>query len=246
MRLAIRAEWLKVRTTPTTMWLVAAMVGLALLAVLLHALALPVHDLGTLDGQRRALVEGGETAGVIFGALLGAMSITGEIRHGAIRPTFLSIPQRGRVIAAKTMLAVGIGLVLGAFVAALAAAAGSMAMVTRGVSMQLTAGDYVHLVAGVAVGAALWAAIGVGVGAVVRNQVPALAGVFLWLLVVENLLIDSIPTVSRYMPGALARALTGAEPDTLLAAPAALLLLGAYAVAFTTIGWQSLNARDIA
>ncbi|MDR3084393.1 MAG: ABC transporter permease subunit [Streptomyces sp.] len=246
MSLALQTEWVKLRTTNTLVALVAAMVGLALLAVLLHAIALPLQTLANVDGQLRVLVEGGETAGVIFGALLGAMSITGEVRHGTIRPTSLAIPQRGRVIAAKSVIAVIAALILGTIIASVAAATGTAAMMARGVSIHLTAGDYVHLIAGVGAGAALWAAIGLGIGAAVRSQVPALAGIFLWLLVVENLLIDSVPNVSRYMPGALARALTGAEANTLLAAPVALTFLAAYAVVITVSGWQAIKQRDIA
>lgn len=84
------------------------------------------------------------------------------------------------------------------------------------------------------------------IGAVLRSQVAALASIFLWLFVVENLLIDSVPTISRYLPGALARALTGAESTVLLAAPVAFALLAAYAVVFTATGWQTIKRRDIA
>lgn len=51
---------------------------------------------------------------------------------------------------------------LGTLIAALATATGTVAMMARGVSMHLAAGDYVHLVAGVAAGTAVWAAIGLG------------------------------------------------------------------------------------
>ena len=51
----------------------------------------------------------GEFLGALFAALLGALSITTEIRHGTIRPTFLFTPRRGRVLWAKVWASVLIG-----------------------------------------------------------------------------------------------------------------------------------------
>ncbi len=130
----------------------------------------------------------GEFLGVLFAALLGAMSITTEIRHGTIRPTFLVSPRRGRVIAAKVSVSVLIGAGFGLVAGAVATAAGMAALQARGIDMHLDRGDYVLLVVGSAAAAALWGAIGVGVGALVRNQVPTLVGLCAWLLFVEGLL----------------------------------------------------------
>jgi hypothetical protein len=72
----------------------AAMLGLVLLAVLLHGLGLPTEGLG--DTSRQLMVFGrGEFHAAFFSALLGALSITSEIRHGTIRATFLISPRRG-------------------------------------------------------------------------------------------------------------------------------------------------------
>lgn len=74
---------------------------------------------------------------------------------------------------------------------------------------------------------ALCAAIGVGVGAVIRNQVPVLVGICAWLLFVENLLVGDIGgvgNIGRLLPGAAGKAISGQDPDTLLA-PARLDIL---------------------
>lgn len=108
MRALVRSELLKQRTTWTPLSLFAAMVGLVLLAVLLHAFGLPAGRLG--DPRLQLMVLGrGEFLGVLFAALLGALSITAEIRHGTIRPTFLFSPRRVRVVAAKVSVGATIG-----------------------------------------------------------------------------------------------------------------------------------------
>jgi hypothetical protein len=243
---ALRAEVLKLRTTKTTLGLAAAMVGLVLLSVTLHSLGLPLHDLADKNGQLRVFAEAGETLGAVFAALAGAMSITTEIRHGTIRPTFLAIPQRGRVIAAKAATSVATGIIFGLLATALVAAVGATVMSTRGVTLHLQASDYARLIAGGAAAGALWAVIGVSVGAVVRNQVAAIIGIFVWLQIVENILADSASAVSRYLPGALGEALA-AQRSGLLHSPAlALLLLVAYTAVAATAGWKANLRRDFA
>src|SRR5262245_49056834 len=186
MRALFRAELLKQRSTLTGLSLLAAMLGLVLLAVLLHALGLSPRSLDS-SSEQLMVVGRGETLGALFAALLGAMSITAEFRHGTIRPTFLFTPARGRVVAAKVWVSALIGAVFGFAGGAAAAGAGTAALRARGIDVRLDAGDYGLLLAGGATAAALWAAIGVGVGAVVRNQVPAIVGLCAWLLLVEDL-----------------------------------------------------------
>ena len=191
-------------------------------------------------------METGGTLGPIFAALFGAMSFTGEIRHGTIRPTFLGLPQRGRVIAAKAVTSMAVGIVFGLAASVVAIAVGSSAMSVRGVVLHLGAGDYARLIAGGAAAAALMAVVGLGVGAVVRNQVAAIAGIFVWLLFVENVLADSVASVNRYMPGGLARAITAQRSGLVHSPVLALFLLAAYAAAAATMGWRVTLRRDFA
>ncbi len=246
MKALLRAELLKQGSTRTGLGLFAAMLGLVLLAVLLHSL-LPAEDLARRNSQLVVLGRG-EFLGTLFAALLGALSITSEIRHGTIRPTFLFTPRRGRVVAAKvsvsTLVGAGFGLVAGA----VAAAVGTAALGARGIDVGLDGGDYALLVLGAGAAGALWAAIGVGVGALVRHQVPTMIGICAWLLFVEGLLagdLVGLGEVGRYLPGAAAAAISGQEPGTLLAPAAGLVLLALYAAVAALAGWFATSRRDV-
>jgi ABC-type transport system involved in multi-copper enzyme maturation permease subunit len=247
VRPQLRAELLKQRSTRTALALFGAMLGLVLLAVLLHGLGLASMHLDSTPEQLMVLGLG-ELLGTLFAALLGAMSITGEIRHGTIRPTFLVTPSRGRVIAAKVWVSALIGAGFGLAAGALAAGVGTAALRARAIDVRLDADDYALLLAGGAVAAALWAAIGVGVGAVVRNQVPALVGLCAWLLFVEGLLVGDVTDfadVGKFAPGAAGAAVSGLEPERLLAPELGLVLLALYAVAAAVAGSLATSRRDV-
>ncbi len=246
MRALLRAELLKQRSTRTVLALFVAMLGIVLLAVLLHSL-LPAEDLARRHNQLTVFGRG-EFLGALFAALLGAMSITAEIRHGTIRSTFLVTPRRGRVVAAKVGVSILIGAGFGLAASALAAAVGTAALRARGIDVQLDGGDYALLIAGGAAAAALWAAIGVGVGALLRNQVPTLIGICAWLLFVEGLLagdLVGLGNVSRFLPGAAAAAISGQDPSTLLAPALGLVLLALYAAAAALAGSLAISRRDV-
>jgi ABC-2 type transport system permease protein len=124
-----------------------------------------------------------------------------------------------------------------------------VALRARGIEMQLDQRDYVFLVVGSAAAAALWAAIGVGVGALVRNQVPTLIGICAWLLFVEGLLAGDVAgglgDVGRFLPGAAAAAISGQDPGTLLAPAVGLALLALYTAAAALAGSLTISRHDL-
>jgi ABC-2 type transport system permease protein len=244
----VRAELLKQRSTSADLGLFAAMLGLVLVALLLHGLGLAEENVDSSSDQLTVVFGWGEKLGVVFAGLLGAISITGEIRHGTIRPTFLVTPQRARVLAAKIVATMFFGAGFGLVATGVAAVAGSAALRARGIESQLDWGEYAQFIAGGVAAGALWAAIGVGVGAVVRNQVPTLIGVCAWLLLVEGLLVGDVAgvgKVGRFAPGAAAAAISGQDPDTLLPAAVGLVLLFVYAAAAALAGLLATARRDV-
>jgi ABC-2 type transport system permease protein len=245
---ALRAELFKQRSSRSSLGLFAAMLGLVLFVVLLHGFGLAAANFDSSSKQLTVLFGWGEVLGALFAALLGAMSMTGEIRHGTIRPTFLVTPRRRQVVAAKVWASMLIGAGFGLVAGAVTAGIGTAALRARGIDVRLDAADYALLVAGGTTATALWAAIGVGVGAVVRSQVPTLVGICAWLLFFENLLIGDVAGVGglgRLLPGAAGKAISGQDPKTLLAPAAGLVLLVFYAAAAAVVGSLATSRRDV-
>lgn len=246
MRALLRSERAKLTTTRTALGLAAALVGVVVLAVALHGYGVPVDNLRASSDQLTFLIGWGAVIGNLFAGLLGALSFTAEVRHGTIRPTLLATPRRGRVVAAKVIVAGLAGLGLGLLATAVAALVGRIALAARGLDVTLDAGQYLLFLVGGAVAGALWGAVGLGVGALVRRQVPTVVGMTAWVLFVEGILVENAPGVGRFAPGALGQALAGLRPGTLLAPAAGVLLLAVYATAAVTAGWAATTRRDFA
>lgn len=244
----VSAELFKQRSTRTTRTVLASMVGMTVLVVCLHVFTLKATDLAMAANQPHVF-GWGTTIGALFAALLGAITITGEFRHGTIRPTLLATPDRKQVVTAKVAAAAFAGLVVGLIAAGLVAAIGAAGFAIRGIPIALSGADFARMIAGGAAAGALWAVIGTGVGTVVRGQVGAVAGLAVWLLLIENILIGNLPAIAKYAPGASAGAIAGMTPDAgaaKLLAPAlgALLLIG-YAALAAGGGLLAIDHSDI-
>ena len=95
-----------------------------------------------------------------------------------------------------------------------------------------------------AAAAALWAILGVGIGALVRNQVATLVGLCAWMFIVESVSEGFVPGAARLMPGGAGLSLAGNEHE--LSIGVAALLLIAYTAAAAAAGWLTTLRRDVA
>jgi hypothetical protein len=244
----LRSELFKQRTTRTARILLSSMVGVTVLVVCLHVFTLKATDLSQAANQPKVF-GWGTTIGALFAALAGAIGITAEFRHGSIRPTLLTNPNRPQVLLAKATASAIAGLAIGLLAAGSVAAIGSAGFTLRGIHIALTAGNFVQMIAGGAAGAALWAILGTGLGALLRGQVGAVIGLCVWLLLIETILIGNLPAAGKYAPGAsdgaLARVMPNAATATLLAPILGALLLAGYATVLTAAGRLAIERRDI-
>jgi ABC-2 type transport system permease protein len=181
---------------------------------------------------------------VVFALILGVLAMTGEFRHGTATPTFLVTPDRGRVVAAKVVANALAGALLAAVSAAVVLAVTLPWLRVRGVDLAILDADAGARLLGLVAMAALHAVLGVGLGALVRNQVVAVAAGLVWMRV--EVIPDALqrPGLGRWMPEGAASALTGPGAST-LPMWAGGLLFAAYGVALALLGTRLAVRRDL-
>lgn len=239
----INAELLKIRSTRTTIGLALTMIAIILLVALLSGLLTKAPHLTTSQDQVSQLALG-SIAGV-FSALAGVMLITSEYRYGTIRPTFLFSPRRSRVLSAKLAAGLLAGAAFGIAGEALGYVIGYVILDARGIPYAPSTGQTVLVLGGTVAASALWGAIGVGLGAIVRNQVGTIVGLLAWGFVVENLLQAFVPSVGRFAPGNAENGLSGLTGNHLLGAAAGAATLIAWTAALAAIGATLAARRDV-
>jgi hypothetical protein len=251
----VRAEWTKLLTTRT--W-IGLLLGACLLVggvtALFTGLAGSTGDAGqqafpaVTDPAFQRLTLAQISQAAVFALILGVIGMTQEYRHRTATPTFLTTPRRGRVVAAKL-----IGYALAAVPFAVVVAGVGVAVLevygrARGASVPLTDGNLrVLLYAGLAL--VVYAVTGVGVGALVRNQVGAVVGALVYLRVVEPI-IAAVPATApayQWLPGGALAAMTAGAPggpDVLEPWQGAVLLLG-YGLLAAALGTVLTVRRDV-
>jgi ABC-2 type transport system permease protein len=239
----IRAELLKVRSTRTTIALVLAMIALILLFSLLTGLASKSSAL-TGGAHQLKFLNIGNLAGA-FSAIAGVLLVTSEYRYGTIRPTVLFTPARSRVLAAKIVAAAITGVAFGLIGEGLCWAIGYAVLKSRGIPFALTIGDVELLVLGGLSGIATWAAIGAGLGAIIRNQVGGIVTLLAWGFVVDNLLFGLVPSIGRFTPTRAQDALIDMRTAHLLSPVVGALVLLAWIALLATSALTLTAKRDI-
>jgi ABC-2 type transport system permease protein len=248
MNALLRAELLKVRTTRLVFGLLAATTGLVILGVVASILTagddgLPA--LGSAEGVRNVFGSGGVAS--VFALVMGILLVTGELRHGTITQTFLLTPRRPLVVAAKLAAMVAVGLVFGVVAAGVNLAVAIPWLAAKDVSLGPVSGDIAAVLLATLLSCVLYGLIGVGVGALIRNQVAAVVIALVWEFVLEGIVVALLPAVGKWLPQGASRALSQEtlSDGTLLPAWAGGLVLVGYAVVFAALGARLLVRRDV-
>ena len=215
----------------------------------------------------------------LLALVLGAIIITGEYRHKTVTPTFLAEPRRGRVVIAKLGISFGAGVVLGALTMLTGLVIGLVlvglrvhsclapAGVAQGMSQALCSAqhgfyyvasshnmwhDWSRIAPGVVLGTGLFAIYGLGLGALLKNQIVAIVVGLIFTLVVESIVADVWPTIGKYLPGAAATALEDAARTSfgggntpLLSWWGVAIMLLIYGVALAVVGTLTTLRSDI-
>jgi ABC-2 type transport system permease protein len=253
MTALVRAEWTKLFST-RVWWglLIGACLMAGGFAALFTALAgveqngqpglPPVGD----PGYEELVLSVGANASVLL-LILGIIGMTQEYRHRTATPTFLTTPKRGRVVIAKLL---GYALVAIPFALVILAVGLVVVLVyagARGDAPALNA-DNLQTLGSAGLVLVIFTVIGVGVGALLRNQVGAIVGALVYLYVVEPIVsgVGVLQPAYKWLPGGAVQAITSdfQAPDLLQPWQGGLLLLG-YGLVAAFLGTVFAVRRDV-
>jgi ABC-2 type transport system permease protein len=246
MRPLLEAELIKLRTTRTFIALAAVAVGTSLLlTALVASLSTPTEHSVLAD------VFQSDTSG-LFITILAIVGITGEWRHRTITSSLLASPDRIRFLAAKTIAFAVAGLALSLAISIPVTVVGVSILESRDLPVP-SAGELIAQMGRNAAVAALVGSLGVGIGAVVRNQAVAVVTVLVVGFAVEPILVNVASSVGRFGPFvALTTAIASPDPTAngydegqLLGAWAAVAAMLAWIGVFFAAGAGLLASRDV-
>jgi ABC-2 type transport system permease protein len=181
----------------------------------------------------------------LLALIFGITAVAGEYRHQTITDTYLATPRRGRVIAAKFAVYTAVGAVFGLLLAITAVIATAVAVTANGGALDLSNSDLWRTLAGGVACNAAFAAIGVSLGALIRNLAAALAAALAWIALVEGLIGELISDLEAWLPFAGGQALGRLPGAPDISQWAGGLLLAGYTVVFAAIALTTSIRRDI-
>jgi ABC-2 type transport system permease protein len=254
----VRSEILKLRTVWST-WLIVviAVVAMVLLGLLVAFLQPPT---GNLDNALQPPRGSARWFDNVFSTMdvsqdltlvLGILCVTGEYRHKTVTSTYLAEPRRGRVAAAKLVVAGLAGLAVAVAVGLVGLLLGLVLVGTGDGNVGVMVSQFGRVVPGALAAAVLFAVYGAGLGAVLKNQVVAVVVGLGFSFVVEPIIEGVAPRVARFLPGYAAQALSGSAARgisrviPLLTWWEGALALLAYGVVFAAAGSVTTLRGDV-
>lgn len=236
----LRSEWIKLFTTKTT-WV---MLGIGLLCEGLFAgLFVGLVSFQELDDIEEVITGTGLLMTLML--VLGVLIITTEFRHGTASSTFLVSPRRWPVLVAKLGTALLVGLLAGLLFVLVNGGLALPLFSGRGGTLPPT-GDLVEVYAGVVISFALLCAFGLGVGAIVRNQVGAIIAAIAFFFIISGLPYLLPGTIGEYFPASALGSLHGhVEGDGSLNQVEGGLVLVAWALGLWALGTLLVSRRDL-
>ncbi|RSM59783.1 ABC transporter permease [Actinoplanes sp. ATCC 53533] len=250
---ALAAEWIKIRTISTT----AFCLGLALASVALSTL-LTLGMVSAYDGQAAAeqatftgtpMEEVTMLVAHLCLGVFGVLAISAEYTSGMIRTSFIAMPSRRAVFLAKTAIVAAVVFVVAQVVIFGTFFLSRVVVGDRPIPEYTTAvGDRVPTLFAMGLTAVVVALVGLGLAAIFRSAVAAIAGivvlVYVFPIAAGNIPEPAGPKVDAMSLKNLAFQLGGDVPDPVLAPGAAAAVLAAYALVAIGIATFLIGRRD--
>jgi ABC-2 type transport system permease protein len=187
MRPALHAEWTKLRTVASPLWLLLGMIA-ATVVFSAGATSVVTCLSAGCGGDMTKLSLIGVELGQALAAILAVLVISGEYSSGMIRTTLTAMPRRATVFAAKAITLTGVVAVAGTTAVLGSLLAGRLILprhgftATRGYpALSLADGPTLRATAGSILYLALIALLSLGIAAIVRDSATSI-GLILGLL----------------------------------------------------------------
>jgi ABC-type transport system involved in multi-copper enzyme maturation permease subunit len=255
----IKAELQKLFTT--RLWWIMFIVMVALIGVNLAFLigfagseqggapALPNLD----DPEWLQVAWSSGASGGIFVMILGVVMMTSEYRYQTITGTFLTTPRRTQVIVAKLAAGLLVGALFALGTLVFLAAVTVPTVLLSGGSFAVGEAHVLESSVGIVASLGLYTLFGIGLGALVRNQIAGIVAAVVWTFVIESIFtaIPALQPIGKWLPGGASAALMSIDIDTGLGRPDLLpawggaLVLVAYGLLFAFVASATTVRRDI-
>lgn len=251
----LRSEWIKLRTIRMNWVLVAIALAFPLIV---SALFVAFSEAGSFDGGDifRLLSFTAVVTTMLLG-VVGATTITGEFGFNTIRPTFAATPKRLRVILAKMLVVIVVGIVTMTLVVVAGLGLCTAIASARDVEVDLGAVEaLVPACVGLVAFGTILTVFGLALGSILRSTPVAVAALILWPLLVESIVsvilsAVGIDNASRWMPYGAGTQLWSLEsPDAMSGVTEGLgrvgggLYFGGVVMALLLVGSVFVSRRD--
>lgn len=246
----VHAEFVKLRSTQVWFWLLLAAAALAALSIV-AGIAGASPPIRTRHDVQELFLASALAYVAVF--VLGVLGITTEFRYKTITSTVLTTPSRWTVVGAKMIAYALVGAAYSVICLAIQLAIALPWLAADGVTID--AGNTLPRVLGsVFLVVSLYGLIGIGVGALIKNQIVAVSVGVIWVLILTGLLtlIPGVRAVYPYTSNGGAAAMLALNHDdrvinnvTVLPWWGGLLVMIAWAAIPAIIGASLSMTRDI-
>lgn len=258
---AVRAEWTKLRTLPSTWWMLLALAGLtATVGAAVTGSVDTSHctsPAGCMEDTPKLALSGVQI-GQVAAVVLGVLSVGGEYATGTIAATLAAVPRRAAVLAAKAAVVAGAVAAAGTAGVLASLAAGRGLLPGNGFTeangyppLSPLDGPTARAAAGTVLYLVLVALLSLGAGTALREPAAAITAVLalLWIVPVLTRLTASdawqerLEKAAPMTAGLAVQATRGL--DRLPIGPwAGLGVLACYTAAALLAGWALFALRD--
>jgi ABC-2 type transport system permease protein len=242
----VRSEWIKlwsVRSHQVMLGIAAVVsVGFALLVSLI--IPNDPAQLGPDFDPFTVALAGAGMASLLVGAV-GVLLISGEYRHGTLRVTFAAEPHRTRVLAAKCVVGLLGGLLVGAVSVPLSLAVALPILSVRDFEVSVGGFSFWRAAAGAMLLFGLNVLVGLALGTILKSSAAAIALFAILNVLVEPIIGLLIGDWRRFLPFSAASEVVNPKPvDPGLGWPLGLAYFCAWLLVLLVLGAWLLNRRD--